>query len=182
MTSRLFERIARLVRADAHGVVAALEDRTLLLEQHLREAELALAEKRARAQTLAGEEARLGRALEAERAEAARLDEDAALALEGGKETLARFALRRLLSSRRRADALEAALAKGRAEREQLGECLAAKERCLAELRERAKLRRAQAETRAACASSRLADAAAVTDEEVELELLRRRGAEGGAA
>jgi len=86
MSFRLFDRIARLVRADAHGVVAALEDRSLLLEQHLREAELALAAKRARDEALVEEETRLRRALEAERAQATALDKDAALALGGGKE------------------------------------------------------------------------------------------------
>ena len=35
----LLDRMARLVRADAHGVVEALEDRGLLLRQHLRDAE-----------------------------------------------------------------------------------------------------------------------------------------------
>lgn len=182
MTTRLFERIARLARADAHGVLGALEDRTLLLEQHLREAERALSERRARSEALAAEEAKLGRALEAEQAESARLDEDAELAIAGGKDELARFALRRLLASRRRAEALAAERTRAAGERARLGAKLAAGEQELAELRERARLRRSQDALHAACPSARGDGAAGITDEEVELELLRRRGAAGGVA
>jgi phage shock protein A len=36
MSLRLFERMTTLVKADAHGVLDALEERSLLLRQHLR--------------------------------------------------------------------------------------------------------------------------------------------------
>ena len=182
MSFRLFDRIARLVRADAHGVVAALEDRSLLLEQHLREAELALAAKRARDEALAEEETRLRRAIEAERAQTTALDEDAALALGGGKEELARFALRRLIASRKRA-AYEAELERGAEERARLGERLASQERALEDLRERVRAHRERAAAR--CVAEAAAPAAcsvSVADEEVELELMRRRGTTGGVA
>ena len=55
----LIDRIARLVRADAHGVVDALEERGLLLRQHLREAELEVLQKRARVDALGLEAVRL---------------------------------------------------------------------------------------------------------------------------
>lgn len=183
MAHRLFDRIARLVRADAHGVVAALEDRSLLLEQHLREAELAVASARARAEALAEREARLARALEAERTRAARLDEDVALALRGGKDDLARFAMRRLLAGRKRAHALEAERAAGAAEAAQLGERIAANERGLDELREKVHAHRARAAVRREAGDAAPpACGVAVADEEVELELLRRRSATGAVS
>ncbi len=183
MSVGFFQRLARLVRADAHGVVSALEDRTLLLEQHLREAELALAAKRARAEALAEEEVRLRRAASAERERIEKLDEDAALALGGGKEELARFALRRLLASRKRVSALEAELAGGAEERARLAEQLGSQERALEELRERVRAHRARAAARSvAQAAAPSSCAVAVADEEVELELLRRRAGAGGAA
>ena len=58
MTLRLIERIALLLRADAHGVVDALEERSLLLKQALRDAELDLLEKRAHVEALEREEER----------------------------------------------------------------------------------------------------------------------------
>jgi phage shock protein A len=181
MSFRLFDRLARLVRADAHGVVAALEDKSLLLEQHLREAELALAAKRARDAALAEQQLRLGRALEAEATQARALDEDATLALEGGKDELARFALRRLLASRKRAAALEAEGARATEERTRLGGRLAEQERALEALRERVRGYRARAAAQQV-APTQPAFAVAVADEEIELELLRRRGKTGGAA
>jgi phage shock protein A len=183
MSFRFFDRVARLVRADAHGVVSALEDRSLLLEQHLREAELAVASQRARHEVLAEEDARLRRAVDAERAQEAALDEDIALALAGGKDELARFALRRLLACRKRAAALDAELQRGTAERTLLGERLAAQTRALDELRERVRGHRARTAARGVAEASAPAGlAVAVAEEEVEIELLRRRNAPGGVA
>ena len=48
MALRLLDRIGTLLKADAHGVVESLEERSLLLKQYLREAELELNRKRAR--------------------------------------------------------------------------------------------------------------------------------------
>ena len=39
MAIKLFDRIATLVKADAHGLVESLEERSLLLKQYEREAE-----------------------------------------------------------------------------------------------------------------------------------------------
>ena len=59
MVMKLFDRMTTLIKADAHGVVDALEERSLLLRQHLREAELELLQKRARVEALTEEGARL---------------------------------------------------------------------------------------------------------------------------
>lgn len=178
MSLRFFERIARLARADAHGVVAALEDRTLLLEQHVREAELALKTIRTRHAQLAEAEERLRRAAEAEERVAARFDEDATLALAGGKDELARFALRRWLASRRRREAFAAELAAVGAERTALAERLARNEAELVALHERVRAHRARRAAAAEAASVSVPSACgvAVADEEVDLEFLRRRG------
>ena len=40
MAMKFFDRLTTLIKADAHGVVDALEERSLLLRQHVREAEL----------------------------------------------------------------------------------------------------------------------------------------------
>ena len=45
---RFLDRMTTLVKADAHGVIDHLEEKSLLLKQHLREAELELDRKRAR--------------------------------------------------------------------------------------------------------------------------------------
>jgi phage shock protein A len=173
MTLRLLDRLATLARADAHGVLDALEERSLLLRQHLRDAELALQRRRARLEGLAREEERLVEALRREDAELARLDEDVALALAGGREDLARFALRRLLPRRREREAQAAALADVRDERAEGGERRAAQERAFEELRARVRARLAKG-TRDE--DDELLGPALADDEEVEIELLRRTG------
>ena len=172
---KLFDRFATLVRADAHGVLDQLEERTLLARQHLRDAELELARKRSRLEALA-DEARCGeeelRRLDAEMAS---LDGDVALALGGGKEELARFCLRRLLPKRRAAESLRRRRGEIDDESARLAAKLAEQEGVLEELRRRVRAR--IAESQAAAEGSRaLVVELPAADEEIELELLRRRG------
>jgi phage shock protein A len=173
---RFIDRFTTLVRADAHGVLEQLEERTLLAKQHLRDAELELARKRARIEVLA-EEARRGeeelRRLEAEMAS---LDADVELALRGGKEELARFSVRRLLPKRRAAEALHRRRVEIDEEQTRLAAKLAAQEGELEELRRRVRARIAEAQA-ADGARTQVAVEMPAADEEVELELLRRRGA-----
>ena len=188
---KFLDRALRLVRADAHGVMDQLEERSLLLKQHLREAEVEITRKRVRVEALEEEERQVGQeAIRLER-QLAGLDEDIELALAGDKEDLARFAVKRLLPVR---DALRVLRERGeeiREERVQLSERLAEQEEQFEELRQEvaarlvtARREKAAREARDGC--SALADAdstlagsrvAGVSDEEVELELLRRRDA-----
>lgn len=169
---KLGRRLRRLLAADAHGVVEALEDRSLLLKQHLREAELAVDRKRARLQTLEEDERRLTAGIERAERDVHALDEDVELALAGEKEDLARFALGRLLPRRESLRALRGQAVRTLEERRRLEQLLAEQQGELDELARR---------VRAAIASERVAEPAPVerlvADEEIELELLRRRGA-----
>lgn len=179
MTLRLLDRITTLVRADAHGMVGALEDRRLLLEQSLREAELALLEKQARLAARGDEAERLRTRAERRRAEIASLDEDVTLALAGDREELARFAIRRLLPLRRELTALERESASTAAARASLAEEVAAQQAEFDELRARVRARLARPDDAIACADPILREP--VDEAEVELELLRRRGANAEA-
>lgn len=174
MSLRLIDRIAMLLRADAHGVVGALEERSLLLEQSLREAELELLDKRARLEALARDEERASRRAERCRAQITALDEDVALALAGEREELARFAIRRLLPLRREVASLEHEGVALAASRTALAERLAEQEAEFEDLRARVRARLAQP---AADRCDEFFPSAPVDEAEVELELLRRRGA-----
>jgi phage shock protein A len=180
MSLNLFDRIATLVKADAHGVVESLEERSLLLKQYLREAELELRRKRAELEFLAEREKQLRELLARREEENRSLDDDITLALAGGKDDLARFAIRRLLPRRAEAKALAARLADVVESSRATAERLAEQERQFEALKLRARaetLRVAEPECAAAWACE-----PSVADEEVELELLRRRRAtEGGA-
>ena len=181
MTTRLFDRIATMLKADAHGVVESLEERSLLLKQCVREAEIELNRKRARLEVVRDEAKRLREALTRTEEERRSLDEDVTLALAGGKEELARFAARRLLGQQRAADALRAQLAERADEETALAERVDAQQAQFESLRTRVRAELAQRSE--AYEPGAWIPEPIVADEEVELELLRRRQAhlgEGG--
>jgi phage shock protein A len=171
----LFDRIATLIKADAHGVVESLEERSLLLKQYVREAEIDLQRKRARVESIRADEQRLDEALLRYEEEIRSLDEDVELALGGGKDELARFAIRRLLPRRAQAKALRDELQQRRAEAETLTARLATQEEQLETLRTRVRAALAHdAEGNVTCAWP---SEPCVADEDVEIELMRRRQA-----
>lgn len=164
------DRLGTLAKADAHGVVDALEDRTLVLRQNLRDAAEELDRKRARLDAIAAEQ----KALEREHAQlgdrSRELEGDVETALAGAADDLARFALRRLLAGRRRRAAIAARQQVLAEEQRELAAALQSQQTAFEEL---------EARVRSAIAQQ-LQGATAiveepVTAEEVELELLRRR-------
>lgn len=172
MARRLFDRISTLLAADAHGVVESLEERSLLLKQYLREAERALDHTRARLESVRDDLKCVAREITHHEGELRALDEDVELALGGGKDDLARFAIRRLLPHRRALAAAHARLAERQTEEAELAALVLQREGRLDALRSR---------VRAAAACGRSHDdlpcaPAAVAEEDVELELMRRRG------
>jgi phage shock protein A len=173
---KFFDRMATLVKADAHGVMDNLEERSLLLKQHLREAELELDRKRARIEALEEEERRLRDEAERLAAQVEALDQDVELALAGDEQELARFAVRKLLPRR---EALESL-------RERLGEVSGSRDRLVAVLRsQEADFDQLRGQVRSRIALVRQRDEAwplaagaegAIAEEEIDIELLRRRG------
>ncbi len=179
MSLKLFDRIATLLKADAHGVVESLEERSLLLKQYVREAEIELNRKRAELEALRDEEKRLRESLTRREEESRALDEDISLALAGGKDDLARFAIRRLLPRRSEAKAMRARLDELATESQALAERLAEHEKQFETLRTRVRAELAR-EAESEPPSAWLAEPV-VAEEEVELELMRRRRvSEGG--
>jgi phage shock protein A len=170
---RFWDRFRTTVRADAHGVIDALEDRALVLKQHLRDAELEVQRKRAALAALERERVRLLKDRERARAERARLDRDVELALAEDKDELARHTLQRLLPLEqldiRIGDRLDTIADEQRA----LVPVLAQQESALAELTVRVGAflsEQAQAASPDAALVPR-----PVTPEAIELELLRRK-------
>jgi phage shock protein A len=180
MGLRLFDRIGTLLRADAHGIVESLEERSLLLKQYVREAELELNRKRARLEAVREEEKQLHELLARRTDEIRGLDEDVALAIASGKDDLARFAIRRLLPRRAEVKALVARIAERAAEAQGLAERVELQQGQLDALR--ARVRAELAREAPGIDASSWGGEAMVADEEVELELMRRRGAAGGTS
>ena len=185
-----FQRFITLTKADAHGVLDSLEDRSLMLKQCLRDAELELAQKRVRRDELANWTELLERQRQQLDTRSAALDDDIRLALERGEETLARFSIRRLLAARKQRELIDEQDREAREELDRLNQKLETQERELEELRDRveAQLARERALDRSRCETREEGAHASylvtVRDEEVDLELLRREqhGAGGAAA
>jgi len=163
--------VGRLVKSDAHGILDQLEERSLLIKQHLRDAELELSHKRAYAEELEDEQESLREHVERLERRAAALDEDVELALGTGRDELARFALRKLLPVREAARAARARIAELGARRDRHGEVLARQEREFEELALQVDARLAEARERQ---SAPPPPRRQVADEEIEIELLRR--------
>jgi phage shock protein A len=178
---KFLDRVSRLVKSDAHGIIEQLEERGLLLKQHLRDAEIEVGNKRVRVEALEEDQRRLREEAERLQARERGLDEDVELALAGDKQDLARFAVARLLPVREARRDLETRIAEVAAERERLGERLQDQEAQLDELRERVEARLAQVRHER---SATPAPERRVADEEIELELLRRgaTATSGGSA
>lgn len=181
MARTFLDRMSTLLKADAHGVVDALEERSLLLKQHLREAELAHDQHRARLGALQETCTRLTDALTHAERELADLDQDVQRALDAGKDDLARFAVRRLLPRRTAVTQLKRQLAERSRTTTELAERVTQQKAQLEglRLRVRAEVARERSSTEPAPAA---AGEGLVTDEEIELELIRRRAVTGGAA
>ena len=174
-------RVTTLLKADAHGMVDAVEDRALLLKQHLREAEAELERKRARKEALESEQRELGEEAGRAEKEIARLEDDISLAMKGEKEELARFAIKKLLAFRHRREQATRQIQRITEAREELVKALEKQERELEELRIRVKgylaKVRSQRETEPFFVEP------VIEEQDVELELLRRKqsaSAKGG--
>jgi phage shock protein A len=186
-----FQRFLTLAKADAHGVLDSLEDRSLMLKQCLRDAELELARNRVRRDELASWMELLDRQRQQLNARSVSLENDIRLAMDRSEESLARFSIRRLLSTRRQHELIDEQERGAREELDRLTQKVEAQERELEELRDRveAQLARERALGHSACArhdsDPDAPDFTSVRDEEVELEFLRRseqRETEGTAA
>jgi phage shock protein A len=148
-----------------------------LLKQYLREAEIALNQERARLEAVREEGKSLRDNLARHEAEIRSLDEDITLALAGGKEDLARFAIRRIIPRRNELKALRSRIEERSAEEQALSERVTAQQVQFENLRTRVRAELARED--APCVSPWPCDGL-VADEEVEIELMRRRQSEAG--
>jgi phage shock protein A len=170
MNMSIFKRIKTTVAADAHGVIDAIEDRALLLKQYLRDAEADLLRKRARLQLLEQDLRALDRDEKATASELAAFELDARTALAAGNDDLSRYALKAILlrqARQRRQTERREELTRTRVELEKM---LAEQNERYESLKERVSAELAAHGTDGACGTPE-----AISNEQVELELLRRK-------
>lgn len=176
----LLSRLTTLAKADAHGVVDAIEDRALTLRQHLRDAHAELDAKRGRRAAMVAERNDLQREDDRLEQQVGALEEDIALALQNDKEELARFAIKKQLPLRRARQRIALRRRELDEQQRHLDDQLADQEQAFADLEQRVKAHLAQHER---SGGDHVAVDWRVSEEDVELELLRRqRDQAGGGA
>lgn len=176
----MFTRLVRLWKADLHGVMDQLEDRDLLLNQHLREMETALDAREAAVRRLERDCEAVSEARRRCETETAPMETDIEAALEQERDDIARFLIRR----RRELDRKRKELAR-RSERLER-ELREARERLTEQRDQYDSLRLRSRDFRRS--ASRFEGPEGVyesetgrpADEEIELELLRRKQARTG--
>jgi phage shock protein A len=184
----IMTRLLRLWKADMHGIMDQLEDKALLLKQCLREMESSLRQKQAHLEQLQKNAEQLGSDQANRVQEQERLETDIALAVRKEKDEIARMLIRKRML-------LETTYAGLERQRRHLGEAAQRLAQTIAEQQgqfEQLKIKAAafcrQAEHQVvedlASLWTEPVGPAPATEEEVELELLRRKEAlsQGGDA
>jgi phage shock protein A len=165
-----FRRVQQSLRADAHGLVDALEDEALLLKQCLRDAETEVQRKRARLVQLEAEWKRLTVERERAQTEGERAERDVELSIAEAREDLARYALKQVLTQRNLSERIALRMTESAEEQKELGRTLATQQVALEELRARVQAFLRERE------SGRIeASLTPVSEEQIELELIRRK-------
>jgi len=180
MSMQFFDRFINLAKADAHGVLDSLEDPGLVLKQCLREAENELVSNRSRRDELVLWVEQLDKQRDGLVKRGQTLDEEIRLSIAKEAEDLARFSIRRLLATQRRREEIGEEIRSACEERNALETRIAMQDAELTELRQQVEdyLARQRA-SEAGCTSSHTDPEVGhfIREEEVELELLRRREA-----
>ncbi len=175
---QFFDRFMNLAKADAHGVLDSLEDPGLVLKQCLRSAESELTANQSRRDELSRWLDALARQHETLAERAGELDEEIQLGIAEESEDLARFSIRRLLATQRKGEKIAGEIRVAEEERDALVARTAAQEAELADLQVAVEAhfsRERAAENGCAAAGAEHDIGSGIRDEEVELELLRRR-------
>jgi len=174
----ILTRFVKLCRADIHGVMDQMEDKGLLLREYLREMEEELAQKTARRESLAASMTRLKQELAEYDTQIEAAEKDLAVAIRKEKDDIARFVIRKIKPLTQHRDALGRRITDLETEMEQIAGRLDAQRLQYDRLRLQAKTYFQKVGMEKGCPPFLRESAAfsgAMSEEEVELELLRRK-------
>ena len=179
----ILSRAVRLCKADLHGVMDQMEDKDLLLRQHLREMQAAMTERQARIDRLE-ETLRTGKRNRSQAAQQLQnLEEDLDRAVARGRDDIARMLIRKVFPMRKGLAQMDQRL-------EETAQCLDEEQDRLGvqrlaydETRQRVAAARERARNAALMPDMEPAEAGghswAPSEEEIEWELLQRKEAAG---
>ena len=183
----VLSRMLRLCKADLHGVMDQLEDKSLLLKQYLREMETSLKQKETRLEQLDQTCGQIRRDLEQRDRESQNLEKDLDLAVRKQKDEIARMLIRKRRTIQGGCAQLQRQLELMTEEKGRIAETLEQQRLEYDRLKVKTAAFCRQAEQQAFETPTAAVDAAfawqAPSEEEIELELLQRKEAvqQGGA-
>jgi phage shock protein A len=179
----ILSRAVRLCKADLHGVMDQMEDKDLLLRQHLREMQAALAERQSRIDQLE-ETQRAGKRNRSRVAQQLQhLEEDLDRAVARGRDDIARMLIRKVFPMRKSLAQMDQRLEETAQHLDEEQGCLGAQRLAYEETRHRVAAARERARSAALMPDMDPVEAEghswAPSEEEIEWELLQRKEAAG---
>ena len=175
----IMTRMINIFKADIHGVMDQLENREFMLKQHLRDMEEILARKDARLKRMLVSKNRIQHQREKYRQQCQKLEQDLTAAIEKDKTQIARLLIRKMKPLKQMQEELDRFIQSLSAEIIQLQEGLEQQRMQYEQLRYRsvAYFRKTEMPPWENTLPPIAADEAIaeMTDEEVEMELLKRR-------
>ena len=180
----IMKRFMRLCKADIHGVMDQLEDRGLLLKQHLRDMAEEIGRKEANLRQMVAFREQTQRAYERYTEECEKLDRDIEAAISKDKDDIARLLIKKFKPLASHCDELSRLIQSSEQEIKQFRECVE-KQRFQydqIQLRSKQYLHRLEREEweRTLPTTSRPMVNEDPSEGEVELELLKRKEASNG--
>ncbi len=180
----IMTRILRLWKADIHGVMDQLEDKELLLKQYLREMESSLDEKENRVQSITASLKRIENAHNQCALEIEKLEKDLELALRKENDEIARLLIRKQRSQQVYLQEMQRQQQDLDQDRTNLLECLKEQRLQYETMRVKTETYCRDAEMRKQSDSSSSSydgfGDRGIDDNEIELELMRRKEAMSG--
>jgi phage shock protein A len=184
----IMTRFLRLWKADLHGVMDQLEDKSLLLKQCLREMETTLQQKQTHLSQLRRACEQIRGTQAARTKERERVELDIALAVRKEKDDIARMLIRKRITLQADHDRLAVQLRQLEEEEDRLARMFSEQQGQYERLKVKAAVYCQQAEQQGMQDSSAIwtepAGSSLATEEEIELELMRCKEsfAQGGAS
>lgn len=177
----IITRLIKICKADVHGVMDQLEDKELLLKQHLRDMREALTARENQLKKMTASRNRISRDREAYRLDCEKLEQDLSVAIEKDKDDIARMLIRKIKPLEGLQNDLSRQLDDLDKQIGDFKESLAGRKIQYEQLKQRAAEYCQKTEARAwegsIAALVPVNVAGELTDEEVELELLQRKEA-----
>ncbi|MBF0102091.1 MAG: PspA/IM30 family protein [Desulfobacterales bacterium] len=173
----LMNRLVRMCKSDMHGIMDQMEDKSLVLKQCLREMEEEIQRKEAKLSELIKLHTKTKKDIESISARHGEVEKDLSIALENERDDIARFMIRKIKPLEKQRDMLTDLMATQRNDIQQYRDVLDQQRQHYETLKIKSMqyMNQQQTESWQECCNHLDLNGVDISDEEVEIELLRRK-------